>query len=80
MSELRISFPKKLKDEIELHPEIDWTLVFRKAAAKLLQRLQLIEFLDEKLDKSEFNGKDALELSELVKKKRLEQLRSEGII
>ena len=32
MEEIRVSFPKELKVEIEQHPEIDWSAIFKKAA------------------------------------------------
>ena len=80
MIEITIPFPKRLKEEIEMHPEIDLAVVFKKAAVKILHRLELIEFLDTKLENSEFTEEDALKLSELVKEKRLKQLKSEGLL
>ena len=80
MAELRISFPSELKEKIEEHPEIDWSLVFRRVATKLLQRLALLEFLETKLDKSEFTEKDAFDLSKRVKENRLKELKSQGML
>ncbi len=80
MVEITISFPKELKGEIESHPEIDWALIFKKAAVKLLRRLELAEFIETKLDKSEFTEQGSLRLGELVKERRLKQLISERII
>ena len=80
MAEITITFPKELKNEIEEHPEIDWALIFKKAAIKFLRKLELAEFIETKLDKSEFTEQDALRLGELAKERRLKQLKLEGII
>ena len=80
MEELKILLPKKIKSEIKEHPEIDWSLVFRRVAIKILHRLSLLEFLETKLDKSEFTEKDALELSKMAKQSRLEELKLQGIV
>ena len=80
MAEIKISFPDKIKAEIEEHPEIDWSIIFRKAAIRMLHRLSLSDFIDKKLDKSEFTEQDASELSEKVKNERLKELKSKGII
>ena len=80
MAELRISFPKELKSEMEAHPEIDWAVVFKKAALKILHRLSLAEFIESKLTKSEFTEEDAERLGESAKLSRLKELKSQGII
>ena len=80
MEEIKISFPERLKAEIKEHPEIDWSLIFKKAAIRMINRLRLLEFIEKKLEKSEFTEQDALELSEKVKNERLKELKSKGII
>ena len=45
-----------------------------------MHQLSLLDFIDKKLDKSEFTEQDALELSEKVKNERLKELKSKGII
>ena len=80
MAELRISFPEDLKLEIEIHPEIDWSIVFKRAALKILHRLSLAEFIESKLFKSEFTEEDAERLGELAKQSRLKELKSQGRI
>ena len=80
MEELRIPLSKELKSQIESHPEINWPLVFKRSALKLLDRLELINFLESKMDKSEFTEKDALELGELAKQHRLEELKSKRLL
>lgn len=80
MVEVRISFPEELKEKIEEHPEINWSLVFRRAAAKLLHKLALIEFLETRINKSEFTEQDVEELSDKIKQERLKELKSQGIL
>ena len=80
MPEITISFPQELKSKIEAHSEIDWSVIFRHAAQKMLHKLALVKFLETKLDKSEFAEKDAEELSERVNLDRLKELKSRGII
>lgn len=76
MAEIRISFPENLKEQIEHHPEIDWSLIFRNAVIKMLHKIRLLKFIETKLDKSEFTEQDAIDLSERVKAERLKQLKS----
>lgn len=76
MEELKILIPKELKLLIEEHSEIDWTMVFKKSALKLLNRLELLDFLESKLTESEFTEEDALKLGELAKLNRLKELKS----
>ncbi len=80
MEKIVISLPREIKLEIEEHPEIDWAMIFRKAAKEMLNKLALAEFLDKKLDKSEFTEEDAHRLGELAKQNRLKQLKSLEII
>jgi len=80
MAEITISFPKEVKLEIESHPEINWDEVFREAAAKMLDKLSLLEFIETKLDKSEFTEEDAIKLGERAKERRLKELKSQGIV
>lgn len=80
MEEFKIELPKEIALEIAEHPEIDWSLIFKKAAKRMIDRLSLIEFIEKKLDKSEFTEQDALELSGKIKQKRLDYLKSHKII
>ena len=77
---IEIQLPTNLKIEIEKHPEIDWSQLFKKTAVKFLHRLALLEFVETKLDKSKFTEQDAIKLSESTKEDRLQELKSEGII
>ena len=74
MAKITIQFPKNIKEQIEHHPEIDWSLIFKKAAIKILHKMQLLNFLETKIDKSEFTEQDALDLSEKIKIERLKYL------
>ena len=80
MEELKIPLPKELKLQIEAHPEIDWSSVFKKTAVKLLHKLELIEFIESKLDRGEFSEEDAIRLGEFVKQQRLKELKSKGLL
>ena len=80
MAEIKVSFPDDLKSKIEKHPEIDWSMLFKKAAIKMLHRISLLEFIENKLEKSEFTEQDAIELSEKIKEKRLKELKSKKIL
>jgi hypothetical protein len=80
MEELKISLPKEIQIQIELHPEIDWSIVFKKSVLKLLHKLELADFIESKLEFSEFTEEDANKLGELAKQHRLEELKSKGLV
>lgn len=80
MANITLSVSEELKEKIEEHPEINWSLVFRRAAAKLLHKLALIELLEIRIDKSEFTEQDVEELSDKIKQDRLKELKSPGIL
>ena len=80
MEELKIPLPEELLLQIELHPEIDWPAVFKRSALRLLHKLELADFIELKLESSEFTEEDADKLGELAKQHRLEELKSKGLL
>ena len=75
MGTIIITIPDELKNTFEKHPEINWGEVSREVIVKQLKKIELIDFLDETLDKSEFTEKDAVELGRKIKETRFKQLK-----
>jgi len=71
---------EELKRKIKEHPEIDWSFILSNTINKMLHKIELSEFLESKLEDSEFSEEDAERLGELSKKDRLNELRSKGIL
>ena len=71
---------ESLKRKIESHPEVDWAFLLNNAIAKMLRKIELAEFLESKLDASEFTEEDANRLGELAKQNRLKELKSKGFL
>ncbi|MFW6142349.1 MAG: hypothetical protein ACOC53_07305 [Candidatus Saliniplasma sp.] len=65
MPTMSVRIPEDLKNEIDGHPEINWSEVIRQSMWKYLRRLELA---DEIASKSELTEAEAKELSEKVKK------------
>lgn len=83
MEEIKIRFPEELKTQIEEHPEIDWSSVFKNAIAEQLRESEKIEALDRIkniVSNSKFIEVDANRLGELAKNNRLKELKSKGML
>ena len=80
MEKITLTIPEEIKIEIEEHPEIDWALVFRKAVHNMIERVGMLEFMEEKFRNSVFNEEDAERISEEIKQKRLKKFKLEKII
>lgn len=65
-SVLSVPLPGELKAEMDRHREIRWVEVARQA---IVERLRILEKMDELLAKSEFSEKDALRHGRLVSRK-----------
>ncbi|MDO8460704.1 MAG: hypothetical protein Q7S74_06345 [Nanoarchaeota archaeon] len=59
---------------------VNWSEVFRKAAAEFIHKMALVEFLETKLSRSEFTEEDAQRLGESAKQERLKRLKQQGIV
>ena len=80
MTEIKIKLPKEFEKRIEEHPEIDLSLIIEKALFKILRRIELVDFLELRLNESEFTEEDADRIGELVKQHRLKELKSKGLL
>jgi len=65
MTNMTLSVPKKLKDMMDKHPEINWSEVARQS---FREKLIDLEFLEEFKSKSDLTKEDALELGRKVNK------------
>lgn len=77
MASLTFAVDEELKSDISKFSWITWSELIKQ---ELKKRLEFIEFLDSKLDKSEFSEKDSERLGDLAKTNRLKELKSKGII
>jgi len=71
---------ENLKRKIESHPEVDWTFILNNAVNRMLNKIELVEFIESKLDDSEFTEEDANRLGELAKQNRLKELKTKGFL
>jgi len=80
MDTITVNIPKELRTTLERHPEVNWNEVSKEAIFRQLKRLALADFLEDALDKSEFNEQDALEFGKKIKQGRLKQLKEQGLV
>ncbi len=71
---------KELRKKIETHPEIDWFFILNNVVNKMLDKIELAEFLESNLTASEFSEEDSNRLGELAKQNRLKELKSKGFL
>ena len=64
MVSITLAVPSELKDEMDHHPELNWSEVARQA---IRERIVLLKKMDVLLAKSKFTKKDALEIGRKVK-------------
>lgn len=77
MASITFAVDEELKSEISKFIWVVWSELVKQ---ELTKKLEFLEFLKSKLDKSEFSKEDADKLGELAKINRLEELKSKGII
>lgn len=65
MVSITLSVPEELKEEMDMHPELNWSEVARQA---IKQKILVIKKMDVILAKSTLTEKDAVELGRTVKK------------
>lgn len=65
---LSVPLTQEVKTEMDKHSDIKWVEVARKA---IIEKLQLLEKMDELLAKSEFTQEDALRHGRIVNKRVL---------
>ncbi len=63
MTNITLSIPENLKEELQKHKEVNWSAVMRKALEEHLKRLEIAEVI---AHKSKLTKKDVDELSKLI--------------
>jgi hypothetical protein len=74
MTSMTLSIPKNLKKEMELYPEINWSVVAREAIKK---KLHILQEMNNILSKSKLTEDDALYFGKKINKKAAERFREE---
>lgn len=77
MASITFATDDKLKLDISKFVWVTWSELVKQ---ELTKRLEFLEFINSKFDKSEFSKQDAEKLGELAKFSRLNELKSKGII
>lgn len=67
MANITVTIPDEFKEEMDEHPEINWSQVAREAFQDKLDRLKAFEEIEEIASKSELTEEDAEEIAEKVK-------------
>ena len=65
MANITLTLPQDLKDEVQLHKEVNWSAVVRKSMREHLRKLHIAEVI---ASKSRLTKKDIEELDKLTKK------------
>jgi len=65
MVSLTLSIPKEMREDMEMHPEINWSEIARQA---IHEKLALLKQMDRILSGSMLTERDALELGSKVNK------------
>ena len=65
MVSITLAVPEEMKNEMDKHPEMNWSEIARQA---IRERLVILKRMDKLLSKSKMNEKDALELGRKVSK------------
>ncbi|MAG02502.1 hypothetical protein CMI42_04135, partial [Candidatus Pacearchaeota archaeon] len=60
----------ELRSQIEKHPEIDWSIVVKKAI-EMKEKIKALESMEEIASKSRFTEEDANRMGEQAKQNRL---------
>jgi len=80
MPNITLSIPEKLKKELDLLSEINWSESVREFLSNKVKRAMLLKKIDKLLENSEFTEEDANILGELAKNNRLKELKAKGLI
>ena len=72
MVSMTLSIPTKLKKEMELYPEINWSAVAREA---IKRKIHILNELDKLLEKSKLTEDDALFFGKKITKKAAKKYR-----
>ncbi|MEX0920979.1 MAG: hypothetical protein WDZ62_01820 [Candidatus Pacearchaeota archaeon] len=78
--EFKVNLPEEFEKKVREHPELNLSSVIEKALLGVLDRFDLVGFIDSKLDKSNFTKEDADRLGELAKQNRLKELKSKNLL
>ncbi len=73
MANITVTVPDEFKQEMNEHPEINWSQVAREAFEERLSKLKTVEELDEITSKSELTEEDVDEISEKIKRSLAEE-------
>ena len=75
MVSMTLAIPKELKKEMELYPEINWSVVAR---AAIQRKIAILREMDKLLAKSELTEEDTIRIGRQINKKVAKKYREEG--
>ena len=74
MVSITLAITKEMKKEMELYPEINWSVVAR---AAIQRKIKILKEMDRLLSKSELTEEDAIRIGRQVNKKIAKKYREE---
>jgi hypothetical protein len=74
MVSMTLAIPTELKKEMELYPEINWSVVAR---AAIQRKIAILREMDKLLAKSELTEEDAIRIGRQINKKVAKKYREE---
>lgn len=77
MASITFTIDNESKSELSKFVWVIWSELVKQ---ELIKRLEFLEFINSKLDKSSFSKEDSDRLGELAKTNRLNELKFKGII
>lgn len=72
MVSITLAVPINLKQEMEKHPEMNWSEIARQA---IIARLEILKEMDKVLSKSKLTEKDALQIGRIINKSAIKKLK-----
>ena len=75
MVSMTLSIPTEMKKEMELYPEINWSVVAR---AAIQRKIAILREMDKLLAKSELTEEDTIRIGKQINKKVAKKYREEG--
>ena len=63
MTNITLTIPDELKEQIQKHEEVNWSAVMRKALIEHLRRIEIVESI---ASKSKFTNRDAEEIARKI--------------
>jgi predicted nucleic acid-binding protein len=75
MVSMTLAIPIELKKEMELYPEINWSVVARTA---IQRKIKILQEMDKLLSKSELTEEDTIRIGRQINKKVAKKYREEG--